>query len=100
MKKYKGGWESGNHRDVESGEFFWISGVKRNGADRHRFGSGKIFVEADAVSHYLRTVGASDLDPSLHEVTHSIVQTDVEKFERIENISYRSGAGQTTLTGS
>ena len=31
----------GNYYDIETGEEYWISGVKRNGQDRHWAGSGK-----------------------------------------------------------
>ena len=38
--------DAGNYMDVESGEGFWVSGVKKNGEDRHWAGSGKVLVEA------------------------------------------------------
>jgi len=40
-------WQSaaGNYRDVETGEAYWISGVKTDGTDRHWAGHGKIFIE-------------------------------------------------------
>jgi hypothetical protein len=97
LRKYKGGWDSGNHYDVESGEHFWVSGVKKNGADRHRFGSGKVLIEAEAVPEYLRTVGATELDKARLEITDTIVQTDIKAFERIANTSYR--AGETSASG-
>jgi hypothetical protein len=40
----------GNYVDMETGESFWVSGVKKNGEDRHWAGSGKVFVEAAALS--------------------------------------------------
>ena len=42
----KGNVGSGNFFDLVTGEAFWVSGVKRNGDDRHWAGSGKIAVEA------------------------------------------------------
>ena len=32
----------GNYIDMETGESFWVSGVKKNGEDRHWAGSGKV----------------------------------------------------------
>jgi len=77
----------GNFVDMETGQSFWVSGVKKNGQDRHWAGTGKILIEAAAVSEYLEATGASALDKSRHEVTHSIVPTDIKKFERIANTS-------------
>ena len=80
----RGGW-GGNFVDMETGESFWVSGVKKNREDRHWAGSGKVQVEAAAVSEYLEASGARALDKSRHEVTHSIVQTDIKRFELIAN---------------
>jgi hypothetical protein len=30
-------------------EAFWVSGVKLNGEDWHRYGSGKVLIEASAL---------------------------------------------------
>ena len=43
---------------METGESFWVSGVKKNGEDRHWAGSGKVLIEAAAVSDYLKTINA------------------------------------------
>ena len=48
--------ERGRYRDVETGEVFWVSGVKKNGEDRHWAGSGKVMVEKSAVPEYLRLI--------------------------------------------
>jgi hypothetical protein len=81
--------DGGNYSDLETRESFWVSGVKKNGQDRHRCGSGKILIEGAAVSEYLETIGAAALDKSLHEITHSITQTDIRRLEQIANTSYR-----------
>jgi hypothetical protein len=93
LKKLKGQDRSesgGNYVDMETGESFWISGVKRNCQDRHRCGSGKIPIEAAALSEYLGTINAGALDKSMHEVTNSVVATDIKKYERLANTSYRA----------
>ena len=36
---------AGNHYDIDSGEGFWISTVKKNGMDRHKFGKGIIEID-------------------------------------------------------
>ncbi|MDR3700421.1 MAG: hypothetical protein P4L56_12335 [Candidatus Sulfopaludibacter sp.] len=80
-------WEGGNYS--ENGNSYWVSGVKKNGKDRHWAGSGKVLIEAAAVAEYLKTIGATSLDKSRLAVTHSIVQTDIEKFERLANAGLR-----------
>jgi len=51
----------GNHVDIESGEEYWISGVKKNGEDRHKYGSGKIYLDKSAIIDYLKIIGETTL---------------------------------------
>ncbi len=85
LKGQRRGEMGGNYVDMESGESFWVSGVKKDGEDRHWAGSGKVLIEADAVSEYLKTIGADVLDKSRCEVTTSILQTDIERLSRLAN---------------
>jgi len=72
---------------METGESFWVSGVKKNGEDRHWAGSGKVLVEAAALSDYLTAIGAETLDRSRCEVTNTIRQTDIERLSKLANAS-------------
>jgi hypothetical protein len=85
LKGQHRGDSGGNFVDMETGESFWVSGVKKNGEDRHWAGSGKVLVEAAAVSDYLQTIGAKTLDKSRCEVTDSIRQTDITRLTRLAN---------------
>jgi len=76
---------SGNFFDLETGESYWVSGVKRDSNDRHWAGSGKVLVEAAAVDEYLSIVGKAELDRSRFTVTHDIPETDPSTFVDIEN---------------
>lgn len=87
LKRAKGGGASGNYYDVETGQEYWVSGVKRNGEDRHWAGSGRVLVEAAAVEEYLALRGLPALDTARYESTDSIAPTDIEKFREIENRS-------------
>jgi hypothetical protein len=92
LRKFKGqdrDCHGGNYCDMETGESFWVSGVKRNGQDRHWAGGGKVWIEAAAVSEYLEKTGAKTLNKSLHEVTCTIAPTDVKRLQQIANTSYR-----------
>jgi hypothetical protein len=67
LRKLKGrqrGFQGGSYFG-DDGEY-WVSGVKKNGEDRH-------------------WAGARSWDPSRYEVTHSIVPTGIEKFHGWEN---------------
>jgi hypothetical protein len=57
--------EGGNYCDMETGESFWVSGVKKNGQDRHWAGFGKVMVEA---RRFLNIWGSSALVPSTKHV--------------------------------
>jgi hypothetical protein len=87
LKGQRRGASGGNYVDMATGESFWVSGVKKNGQDRHWAGSGKVLVEATALSEYLDTINAKTLDTSRCEITKSIVQTDIEELSRLANSS-------------
>lgn len=87
LKGRRRGDSGGNCIDMETGEFFWVSGVKLNGQDRHRCGSGKVLIEAAAVAEYLQTIKAKTLNTSRCEVTHSIRQTDIARLTELANSS-------------
>jgi len=60
FQKYNG--ISGNYCDVESGEEYWISGVKKNGSDRHWAGKGRIIIDRKVLDEYLKITGKTELD--------------------------------------
>ncbi len=85
LKGQRRGDSGGNYIDMETGESFWVSGVKKNGQDRHWAGSGKILIEAAAVTEYLATIKAKTLDTSRCEMTNAIRQTDIDRLSRLAN---------------
>jgi hypothetical protein len=87
LKGRRRGESGGNCIDMETGESFWVSGVKINGKDRHWAGSGKVLIEAAAVAEYLQTIKAKSLDTSRCEITHSIRQTDIDRLSKLANSS-------------
>ncbi len=54
----------GNYYDIETGEEYWISGVKRNGRDRHWAGSGKVIIDRKCIDEYLSIVNLPSLPTS------------------------------------
>ena len=86
LKGQRRGESGGNYVDMATGESFWVSGVKKNGEDRHSTGSGRVLVEAAALADYLKAIGAKTLDRSRCEVTDTIRQTDIKKFSQLANV--------------
>ncbi len=85
LKGQRRGDSGGNYIDMETGESFWVSGVKKNGQDRHWAGSGKVLIEAAAVIEYLEAIKAKTLDVSRSEVTNSIRPTDIKRLSQLAN---------------
>ena len=79
----KCGGIQGNYYDIETGEEYWISGVKRNGQDRHWAGSGKVTIDRKCIDEYLSIVSM----PSL-PTTDFIIQDIIDSFpvERINQL--------------
>jgi hypothetical protein len=85
LKGQRRGDSGGNCIDLETGESFWVSGVKKNGKDRHKFGSSKVLIEAAVVAEYLETIKAKTLNTARCEITHSIRQTDIGRLSQLAN---------------
>ena len=46
----------GNYIDIETNEEYWISGIKKNGQNRHSAGNGKIIIDKKIVEEYLKYI--------------------------------------------
>jgi hypothetical protein len=85
LRRARKGGISGNHFDVETGEEYWVSGVKKDGTDRHWAGSGKVAIEMSAVQEYLEIIGAAQLDESRLFVVPDLPETNIERFHGLAN---------------
>ena len=81
---------AGNFFDIENGDEYWISGVKKNQKDRHKFGGGKIFIEKRILNEYLKIIGAQTLNLSHYEIIDVIEEIPISKFIEMENQKYES----------
>ena len=69
--------------DIENGEEYWISGLKKKKSNRHWDGHGKIMIDSRAVDDYLDLIGEKELPLNLFEV---IDVEDVFPVERVNKL--------------
>lgn len=76
---------SGNYFDVETGEEYWISGVKKNGEDRHWAGSGKIMIDRKVVDEYLTISEQKSIDTRKLEIIDILDVFPVDRINEVVN---------------
>ena len=96
LKKLKKPGISANHFDIETGEEYWVSGVKKNGQDRHSAGKGHIMIERNSTEDYLKLVDFEKLDEKFFTIV-DIPPTDISRFNDIENSMVNWEETDTTI---
>lgn len=86
----KGSIYYGNCTDIETGKSYWISGIKKNGQDRHWAGSGKIMIDKDVVSEYLELIAEKSLDESKYIKMEIKSRYPVKRINEIQNQKFKS----------
>ena len=84
IKKMKVPGITSNHFDIETGEEYWVSGVKKNGMDRHSFGGGKIQIDRNCINEYLSIVDFDKIDDKNYQII-DLEKTEASRFVEIEN---------------
>ena len=84
LKRLKIPSSNANHYDIETGDEYWVSGVKKTGTDRHWAGNGKIMIDKNAVDKYLELTGQKKLDLTKHEIVE-FKTTEKGRINLIEN---------------
>ena len=77
--------EYSNYIDVETQEEYWISGVKKNGEDRHWAGGGIITIDEKAVDLYLSITGMKELPKSRYRIKNIPEAFPVERINALLN---------------
>jgi hypothetical protein len=75
----------GDYSDIETGEGYWISRIKRNGQDRHWAGHGKIMIDRKAVNEYLNYRELTELKESQFTIVDIVETRQPIDFYEIEN---------------
>ena len=73
---------AGNYADIETGEVYWISGVKKNGENRHWAGHGKVSIDRKVVPAYCAITGQRELDPQKYDVVDVDDRFPVERVKQ------------------
>ena len=96
LKRGGGQLVAGNYLDSETGEEYWVSGVKKDGRDRHSSGSGRIAIEAGVLSEYLALVGRTEIDKSTFDVVPDLEPPDRTRTHAHENRKLEESRGRRT----
>ena len=75
----------GNYIDVESGDEYWLSGVKKRENNRHWAGRGKIMVDRRAVDALLAILGETELPKKRFEVIELEDRFPTERVRELLN---------------
>ena len=77
----------GAYFDVETGEVYWISGVKKDGSDRHWAGKGydRTQIDRTAVQAYLSITGEAELDTRRLEIVDIPACYPVARIQKLLN---------------
>ena len=90
LKKLKSPGIGANHFNIETGEEYWISNVKKNGQDRHWAGSGKILIDEEVINDYLSIVDSDALDKTKFEIVKIDKNFDKSRFNDLENTTTKN----------
>ncbi len=74
-----------NFYDLETGEIYWISGIKREGGDKHWAGGGVISVDQEALEDYLTVRDLTELDPKRYKLVLLKTGNVKERIQALEN---------------
>lgn len=85
LKKLKHPGFGSNYFDIETSEEFWVSGVKKDGKDRHSCGYGPIKIDQECLSEYLKFRGIDSLPKRSYEIVSLANSRSVSSFDALEN---------------
>ena len=74
-----------NYIDIENGDEYWISGLKRAESYRHWAGHGKVMIDRRAIREYLSLIGEEILPLNLFEVVDIEDRFPIERVNELSN---------------
>lgn len=76
-----------NFFDIETGDEYWISGIKKNRQDRHWAGNGLIYIDKRIVGDYKKIINVDYLDSKKYKLVDVIEKLPIERINELENES-------------
>ncbi len=83
FQKSNGGYS--NYIDIENGDEYWISGLKKKESNRHWDGRGKIKIDRRAVKEYLDLISEKELPSNLFEIIDIQDSFPIERVNKLLN---------------
>ena len=74
-----------NYVDIENGDEYWISGLKKRESNRHWAGRGKIAIVRRAIKKYLELIGEKELPMNLFEIVDIEDRFPIERINQLSN---------------
>jgi hypothetical protein len=84
----KGSRSGGNHYEVLSGNYYWISGIKKKANDRHWAGHGKVKIDKNVVEDYLEITKFSVLPKSHYEIIELNNNPPIQSLNEFQNLKF------------
>ena len=75
----------GEYYDIETGDCYWISRIKKDGSDRHWAGHGIIMIDSKAVDIYKDFRNLTELKKSAYQIVDIIETRTPQDYYDIEN---------------
>jgi hypothetical protein len=85
LKQTLSGSTGGNKYEINTGDIYWVSGIKKNEQDRHWAGSGKIRIDTEVIPEYLKLVNRQSLPKNKFEIVELDNNPPKEAINEIEN---------------
>jgi hypothetical protein len=81
------------HANPETGDYYWVSGVKKDQMDRHWAGSGIVMIDETVVQDYLQHVGVETLSKTRYKVVRFVDNAAIRaKATEMENMKIANKA--------
>ena len=85
LQRWHRSFSAANFIDIETGEDYWISSVKKKGTNRYPRAYMKTFIEKRALNDFLKLKGWQTLDTSAYELTEVDENLSLSEITEFEN---------------
>lgn len=87
FQSLKGTGIGANYYDIETGDEYWISGIKKNQQDRHWAGNGIISIDDRITDDYMKMINVDQLDSKRYSIVKVNDKPPIERIKELENES-------------